>query len=218
MKQFSVYAASWEKFVPWKKAAINLRATGTASAEGGMLLSSPGISPAYMGVGYIIGPKLASLNFSGGLLAWGLFVPILTYFIGPTLPAEITGGEGGWPATATNIWRYIVRPMAIGGMLMSAGIHALQDEEEPRHGARAVDRRRQESGVRRPGGNPNGARHQFQVDLDRHPARRDRHVLHLPLLRRVVLRGARRNGGHDRRGVLLRGRLRIPRRDHRIEQ
>ena len=120
MKQFSVYAASWEKFVPWKKAAINLRATGSASAEGGMLLSSPGISPAYMGVGYIIGPKLASLNFSGGLLAWGLFVPILTYFIGPTLPTEITGGEGGWPATATNIWRYIVRPMAIGGMLMSA--------------------------------------------------------------------------------------------------
>jgi putative OPT family oligopeptide transporter len=120
MKQFSVYAASWEKFIPWKKAAINLRSTGTASAEGGMLLSSPGISSAYMGVGYIIGPKLASLNFSGGLLAWGLFVPILTYFIGPTLPVEITGGEGGWPATATNIWRYIVRPMAIGGMLMSA--------------------------------------------------------------------------------------------------
>jgi len=120
LKQFSVFAASWEKFVPWKKSVISLRASGSASGEGGMLLSSPGVSPAYIGVGYIIGPKLASLNFSGGLLAWGLFVPILTYFIGPSLPVEITSGEAGWPTTATNVWRYIVRPIAIGGMLMSA--------------------------------------------------------------------------------------------------
>jgi putative OPT family oligopeptide transporter len=120
MKQFNVFAASWEKFVTWKRSMISLRASGEVSGQGGMLLSSPGISPAYIGVGYIIGPKLASLNFSGGLLAWGLFVPILTYFLGPSLPTEITGGEGGWPATATNIWRYIVRPIAIGGMLMSA--------------------------------------------------------------------------------------------------
>jgi len=34
-----------------------------------------------MGVGYIIGPNLAALNFSGGLLAWGLFVPLLLYFL-----------------------------------------------------------------------------------------------------------------------------------------
>jgi putative OPT family oligopeptide transporter len=120
LKQFSVFAASWEKFVPWKRTEISLRATGSATGQGGMLLSSPGVSPAYIGVGYIIGPKLASLNFSGGLLAWGLFVPILTYFIGPTLPPELTGGDGVWPTTATNIWRYIVRPIAIGGMLMSA--------------------------------------------------------------------------------------------------
>ena len=120
LKQFSIFAASWERFVPWKRTEISLRATGSATGQGGMLLSSPGVSPAYIGVGYIIGPKLASLNFSGGLLAWGLFVPILTYFIGPTLPPELTGGDGAWPATATNIWRYIVRPIAIGGMLMSA--------------------------------------------------------------------------------------------------
>ena len=38
-------------------------------------VSGPGIFPAYLGVGYIIGPRLASLNFAGGLLAWGLFAP-----------------------------------------------------------------------------------------------------------------------------------------------
>jgi putative OPT family oligopeptide transporter len=87
-----------------------------------MLLSAPGVSPAYIGVGYIIGPKLASLNFSGGLLAWGLFVPILSYFMGPSLvPADAPYDEATWVGIATDVWRYVVRPMAIGGMLMSAG-------------------------------------------------------------------------------------------------
>ncbi len=35
------------------------------------------MSPAYLGVGYIIGPRLAALNFAGGVLAWGLLVPLL---------------------------------------------------------------------------------------------------------------------------------------------
>jgi putative OPT family oligopeptide transporter len=122
LAQFRVFATSWEKFIHFSKATINLRSSGTAAGESGMLLSSPGVSPAYIGVGYIIGPKLASLNFSGGLLAWGLFVPILTYFMGPSLvPADAPYDEATWVEMATNVWRYIVRPMAIGGMLMAAG-------------------------------------------------------------------------------------------------
>jgi putative OPT family oligopeptide transporter len=120
--QFKFFATSWEKFVSFSKASISLRASGNVTAQSGMLLSSPGVSPAYIGVGYIIGPKLASLNFSGGLLAWGLFVPILTYFIGPTLlPAGAPADDGTWVTMANMVWRYIVRPIAIGGMLMSAG-------------------------------------------------------------------------------------------------
>ena len=122
LAQFNVFAITWQKFVAFAKATIDLRATGRVTGQSGILLSSPGVSPAYMGVGYIIGPKLASLNFSGGLLAWGLFVPILTYFIGPTLmPADATAAaQPDWVAMANNVWRYIVRPIAIGGMLMSA--------------------------------------------------------------------------------------------------
>jgi putative OPT family oligopeptide transporter len=120
--QMKFFAATWEKFVPFSKSLINLRSTGEVQAQSGLVLSSPAVSPAYIGVGYIIGPKLASLNFSGGLLAWGLFVPILTYFIGPTLiPEGVPAEEGTWMAMATNVWRYIVRPIAIGGMLVSAG-------------------------------------------------------------------------------------------------
>jgi putative OPT family oligopeptide transporter len=120
--QFKFFATTWEKFVSFSKATIGLRASGEVTAQSGILLSSPGISPAYIGVGYIIGPKLASLNFSGGLLAWGLFVPILTYFIGPSLiPAGSPADDGTWIAMANNVWRFIVRPIAIGGMLVSAG-------------------------------------------------------------------------------------------------
>jgi len=122
LAQFNVFAVTWQKFVAFAKATIDLRATGNVTAQSGILLSSPGVSPAYMGVGYIIGPKLASLNFSGGLLAWGLFVPILTYFIGPTLvpAAAAAAAQPDWTDMANNVWRYIVRPIAIGGMLISA--------------------------------------------------------------------------------------------------
>ena len=49
--------------------------------------SAPAISPAYLGVGYIIGPRLGALNFAGGVFAWGLLVPLLAFFLGPQLAA-----------------------------------------------------------------------------------------------------------------------------------
>jgi putative OPT family oligopeptide transporter len=123
-KQLWLFASSWEKFLPFTKAGVELGKGGTTvQASGGILISTPGVSPAYMGVGYIIGPRLASLNFAGGLLAWGLFVPIFLYFLGPTIETGFSGTDTDhqWVAQATVVWRYIVRPIAIGGMLMSAG-------------------------------------------------------------------------------------------------
>ena len=65
-------------------------------ATGGMTqFTSPAVSPAYLGVGYIIGPRLASLNFAGGVVAWGLLVPLLIYFLGPNLPAMPEGAIEG---------------------------------------------------------------------------------------------------------------------------
>lgn len=120
--QLNFFAKSWEKFVHFSKTTIGLRSSGDATAQGGILLSSPGVSPAYIGVGYIIGPKLASLNFSGGLLAWGLFVPIITYFLAPTLLASNPNPQDiDWISMSVNVWKYIVRPIAIGGMLVGAG-------------------------------------------------------------------------------------------------
>jgi len=128
--QINFFAASWEKFYAFFD---KVKIPGTAiNAQGGMLVSSPGISPAYVGVGYIIGPKYASLNFSGGLLAWGLLTPIIYYFIYPYISdiaflKEWAAISGKSVETLSNqgfqinqIWRFVVRPIAIGGMLMGA--------------------------------------------------------------------------------------------------
>ena len=123
LKQLSVFAASWEKFLPFHKGGVLLGKGGaTIPGSGGVVLSTPGVSPAYMGVGYIIGPRLASLNFAGGLLAWGLFVPLLLFFLGPNFEVTMSpaDSEHQWLAQATSVWKFIVRPIAIGGMLMSA--------------------------------------------------------------------------------------------------
>ena len=64
----------------------------TTLTGGSTLFTGPDVSPAYLGVGYIIGPRLAALNFAGGVLAWGLLVPLLTFTLGPTFrPHSRTG-------------------------------------------------------------------------------------------------------------------------------
>lgn len=85
--------------------------------------SAPAVSPAYLGVGYIIGPRLAALNFAGGVLAWGLMVPLLIYFLGPQVAASLPAGvpTDTWDGFAMSVWRFIVRPIAVGGMLVGAG-------------------------------------------------------------------------------------------------
>jgi putative OPT family oligopeptide transporter len=127
LKSLKLFAASWEHFIPFAGRKMVFANGASVESGGGALLSTPGVSPAYMGVGYIIGPQLASLNFTGGLLAWGLFVPLLLYFLGPELSAslqaagaDVTSDET-WIGMANQVWRSIVRPVAIGGMLMSAG-------------------------------------------------------------------------------------------------
>src|SRR5271157_4858818 len=97
------------------------RAPGSPTvAAGGMTtFSAPAISPAYLGVGYIIGPRLGALNFAGGVFAWGLLVPLLSFFLGPQL-APYVNGEHGWAAVAGSTWYNVVRPIAVGGMMVGA--------------------------------------------------------------------------------------------------
>jgi putative OPT family oligopeptide transporter len=94
----------------------------TVPAGGVSKFAGPSISPAYIGVGYVIGPQLASLNVAGSVLAWGLLVPLLIYFLGPDLQKYVpaAGQDQAWGETAKGVWRFFVRPIAVGGMMVGA--------------------------------------------------------------------------------------------------
>ena len=96
---------------------VRLSSNRSIPVGGVTTVTAPGATPAYIGVGYIIGPELGALNFAGGVLAWGLFVPLLVYFLGPSHIGEY-GGD--WAALTGDLYRRIVRPIAVGGMLVGA--------------------------------------------------------------------------------------------------
>jgi putative OPT family oligopeptide transporter len=91
------------------------------SVGGASTFAAPSVSPAYLGVGYIIGLRLASIQFAGGVLAWGLIVPLVIFLMGPQLKQYLpTDTPDDWAGMAAAIWRFIVRPIAVGGMLVGA--------------------------------------------------------------------------------------------------
>jgi len=72
------------------------------------------ITPEYMGVGYIIGPKISGILVAGSVLAWWAIIPLLATLVDPVMIAtqltklgylgglDVAGGRGGWdPATKT---------------------------------------------------------------------------------------------------------------------
>lgn len=93
------------------------------------------ITPEYMGVGYIIGPKISGVLVAGGVLAWFVFIPLLASLV----PADVIalqliklgylggldkqGGPGGWdPVThtfsdySTAIYRAYIRQIGAGAV------------------------------------------------------------------------------------------------------
>jgi putative OPT family oligopeptide transporter len=46
LAQFRFFQTTWEHFISFAKSSISLRASGTATGQSGILLSSPGVSPA----------------------------------------------------------------------------------------------------------------------------------------------------------------------------
>jgi len=86
--------------------------------RGGMLLESPTSSPAFIGVGYIIGFKLSAITFSGGVFGWLFIMPIILFLMGIQLePFSLTEG---WATMAKSAYNSTVKPVAVGGMLVGA--------------------------------------------------------------------------------------------------
>ena len=104
------------------RVALGTTADAKALAAGGAsTFAAPSVSPAYLGVGYIIGLRLASIQFAGGVLAWGLIVPLVVFLMGPALRQYLPSDTpDDWAGMSVAIWRFIVRPIAVGGMLVGA--------------------------------------------------------------------------------------------------
>jgi len=124
--QFSFYAPDKNFFIgvgQLGRSTLRLGAVGTPQvlgAGGVTTVAGPTVSPAFLGVGYIIGPELASLNFSGSVVAWGMLIPLLIFFLGPQLNTFLppNAQASDWLGLGNAVWRFIVRPIAVGSMMV----------------------------------------------------------------------------------------------------
>ena len=73
-------------------------------------------TPEYLGVGYIIGPRVAGTIFAGGVFSWLVLMPAI-YFFGSHFPGAL------YPATKpiagmspSELWASYVRPMGAGAV------------------------------------------------------------------------------------------------------
>jgi putative OPT family oligopeptide transporter len=78
----------------------------------------------YLGVGYIIGPRISGIIFAGGVFAWLVVMPAIKFFgtnltaplyPGPKLIADMSPDE---------LWRYYIRPIGAGAVA-AAGLITL---------------------------------------------------------------------------------------------
>lgn len=87
--------------------------------DGGMLLQSPTASPAFLGVGYIIGFRLSAITFSGGVFGWLFLMPVVLFLMSGQL-FPFTDGGANWVDIAKAAYNSTVKPIAVGGMLVGA--------------------------------------------------------------------------------------------------
>ncbi|MCG8469311.1 MAG: oligopeptide transporter, OPT family, partial [Gemmatimonadetes bacterium] len=81
------------------------------------------LSPALLGVGYIVGPLVGALILAGGLISWLFGIPIYMAVADPATVADIVDGADGYGA-AQAIWSARIRFMGVGAMVVG-GVWAL---------------------------------------------------------------------------------------------
>ncbi len=98
--------------------------------ESGVFYGGIASSPALLGVGWIIGPRIASFVFVGGLLGWVILAPLIALATGlPTPGTEsqikdaLAFGAGNFEAGSLiwgfyNIWGDFIRYVGVGAMVV----------------------------------------------------------------------------------------------------
>ena len=82
------------------------------------------VTPEYLGVGYIIGPRVAGTIFAGGVFSWLLMMPAIKFFgsglAEPIYPGTLPIAQ----MTSEQLWSAYVRPMGAGAVA-AAGLITL---------------------------------------------------------------------------------------------
>ncbi|MHB8639412.1 MAG: OPT family oligopeptide transporter [Candidatus Acidiferrales bacterium] len=82
------------------------------------------ITPEYLGVGYIIGPRIAGVIFAGGVFSWLVLMPAIKFFGGlmtqPLFPGLVPIGQ----MSPDTLYSSYIRPMGAGAVA-AAGVITL---------------------------------------------------------------------------------------------
>jgi putative OPT family oligopeptide transporter len=77
------------------------------------------ITSEYLGVGYIIGPRIAGTIFAGGVFSWLVLMPAIKFFgeavVDPLYPSTIPIRD----MTPSQMWESYIRPMGAGAVAMA---------------------------------------------------------------------------------------------------
>jgi putative OPT family oligopeptide transporter len=99
--------AAWPSTPAWNPAGYpgsSIRANTTAE---------------YMGVGYIIGPRIAGVIFAGGVFAWLVVMPAIKFFGGHMITPIYPGTIPISDMSPTQLWQTYIRPMGAGAVAAS---------------------------------------------------------------------------------------------------
>src|SRR5437762_5104280 len=113
----------------WRETPIFFR-TKKESATYPAATLDVAVTPEYLGLGYIIGPRISSELFSGGLLAWMALIPLIAIFVPETRVVQDLhnlGFSDAWMANNSYAnWLYRAYIRYIGaGAVACAGVMTL---------------------------------------------------------------------------------------------
>jgi putative OPT family oligopeptide transporter len=94
-------------------------AAAAAYVGKGIAYTGTSLSPALLGVGYIVGLNIGIVVVGGGLISWNVAIPVYsTFFLdgNPELAARVAGA--GAEAAASAIWSAQIRYLGVGAMLI----------------------------------------------------------------------------------------------------
>ena len=117
------YAIANKLFALWREVP-RLLTTGPANAYRNATLTSE-ITPEYLGVGYIIGPRISGIMVSGSVLSWMALIPLLSMLVPEeTVRADLLkqGFTQAWidgNTQATWFYRAYVRYIGAGAVAMA---------------------------------------------------------------------------------------------------